>query len=129
MNRADYLLLISAAVALTFSAAYYFQPPAPRYYPVEHAWKMEHEKGVPSMGWYGRTAWGLAAGTAAGALTALGLLAVPRDANGHPRRLPAWLGTSLSLLVLVVLVALAAQIMHHEFHKWGTYQPWQLPGS
>jgi peptidoglycan/LPS O-acetylase OafA/YrhL len=129
MNRTDYLLLITVIVAIAFAAAYHFKPPAPRYYPLEHAWKMENVKGVPSMGWYGRTAWGVGIGAAAGVVAALALLAVPKRADGQARQLPGWAITLLSLAAVVTLVLLAGEILHHEFDKWGTYQTWQIPAA
>jgi len=127
MNRTDYLLLITAIVALAFAAAYHFKPPAPRYYPLENTWKMENVKGVPSMGWYGRTAWGVGIGAAAGLVAAVVLLAVPKGADGEPRRLPGWLISVLSLLAVLALIGAAGEVLHHEFHKWGTCGAWTIP--
>jgi hypothetical protein len=127
VHRTDSAFLSVSVALLAFSLVYYLNPPAPRYYPLEHTWRMANEKGVPSMAWYGRSAWGLGAGALAGIVTGLVLSrgwGVGKD--GERKSLPNWLVRVFSVAVVAALFALAGQIVHHEFHKAGTWDPWTL---
>ncbi len=117
MRRPGVALLAVTAGLLVFSAVYFLNPPAPRYYPVERAWRLTETGGV-SMGWYGRSAWGLGAGLAAGALAGF-LRRKKKDTLPLSRR-------AVQLSTLAVLLALAALMLHvlwHEFERWGVWPP------
>jgi hypothetical protein len=127
MRRTDAALLVACAGLLAFSVAYYVDPPAPRYYPLEHAWRMANEKGKPSMGWYGRSAWGLGAGLAAGLAMAVALRVIGHRQEGSRRTLPSWLLAVLTVASLLALVGASAEVVHHEFGKWGMWGAWNEP--
>lgn len=56
------VLLFIAIATVVFCGVFVWNPPAPRYYPVERAWRMPSNPAPgPAMGWYGRTGVALAA--------------------------------------------------------------------
>ena len=127
MHRTDGALLVACAGIIAFSVAYYIDPPAPRYYPLEHTWRMANEEGKPSMAWYGRSAWGLGVGLATGLAMGMALRGVGRCQEGAGRTLPAWLIAVLTVASLLALVGVGAEVIQHEFAKWGTWGAWHVP--
>ena len=119
MNRPDSIFLSVCLAMIAFAAVYYITPPAPRYYPVEHIWRMGKTEGRPSMGWYGRSAWGVGAACLVGGLTALltgAFRSRPEleETNDARRRLPDWSIYLLTAAALASLVLLAGQIVLEE---------------
>ena len=57
MRKSDITYVVSAVFAGVFSLSYccvmWFNIKLPRYYPLEHTWKLVKDVGVPSQGWYG----------------------------------------------------------------------------
>ncbi len=131
MQRADINLLSVAAAVIAFAATYAASPPAPKYYPLERQWRSEATAGAPSMGWYGRSAWGLGAALAAGGLTAAVTLTVRRRRAhlGQAAPLPRKLVWLVAALALAAMVALAGYVVVHEFGKWGTWGTWEVKGG
>ena len=126
MKRTDSVFLAIALAVTAFAAGYYINPPAPRYYPLERTWRMTKEQGKPSMGWYGRSAWGLGAAGLVGALAFAATRRLP-SREGNESRLPLWIVRLLTVIALAALVVVAAHIVVHEFSVYGTWGTWELP--
>lgn len=114
MNRTDSILLTVTLSVISFAATYYWSPPAPRYVPLERRWSMNPRPDQPSMGWYGRSAWGLGVAAVVGSLTFAATR--PRsNPHGTNRTLPVWCVQGLTWLALGALTLLALHIVLHEF--------------
>jgi len=118
MHQAERNLLIVAAGVVAFAAVYAINPPAPRYLPLEGAWRWTAPAGEPSMAWYGRVAWGSLA-------AALGATAMWVAVRFRPRtdaaRLPGWAIALATLAIVVASLGLMALIVAHEFSHWGVW--------
>lgn len=116
MSRRDTVLLAMAASMIVAAVVFAAHPPAPRYYPLEDAWRWRKEAGVPSMGWYGLSAWMLLAGALAGGIVyVLGrrfTAPPPEQAN----LLLAWTAAGLTL------AAFLAGAMYAVLHEWHRLQ-------
>jgi hypothetical protein len=121
MTRTESTFLTVCAAIIAFAATYYINPKAPRYYPIERRWSTTNDKEKPSMGWYGRSAWGLGVGLVVGIAAAVMLRGKGRT---ETPTLPGWLIGVLTVLTLLALVGVGADIVHHEFGKWGTWGTW-----
>ena len=93
--------------------------PVPRYYPLEHAWKMINEKGVPSQGWYGLQTFAfLAAGIISfAAYSILKKIGSKIDLNLSPAT-----HKTISILTILVILCSMGYIMFHEFEKWSVFK-------
>lgn len=108
MRRQDALVTSFSAAIIVAAALYVLQPPAPIYYPLAHAWDWHKLAGVPSMAWYGRSAWALGA-----ALASFGL-AWPLTTR---LAAPLWLPRALSLLALFALLSALGTVAWHEYSQ------------
>jgi hypothetical protein len=118
MNRRDALLLAVAAATLAAVVVFVLHPPAPRYFPLEGVWRWGKVSGIPSMGWYGLSAWMFAAAAVVGACSYafVRLLFVRSAAN--PRASVAW---GAAAVTLAAFLAGAAYAVHHEWHRLETF--------
>ncbi len=117
MSSAERTFLAVAAGLVAFAATYFVSPPAPRYYPLSGEWRMERRPEKPSMGWYGRSAWGLAAALAAGGLVGW----VSGRGRGRWQGLSAGTIRLVTTVVLTSLGALAGYIVVANFREWGIW--------
>lgn len=119
MKRSD-LTYIVGSVFAAMTCFFYFcvrwlKIKLPRYYPVEHTWKMVKEKGVCAQAWYSvQILVYLLAG-----ITALAVyLYLKRSAAKDMKLTPVaakWLG----VLTTVIIVACMGYIVYNEYSKWG----------
>ncbi len=56
MRHAHTHAISLAAASAACALIYLFPVPGPRYYPLDHLWRMETIAGEPSMGWYAHMA-------------------------------------------------------------------------
>ncbi|NUM56054.1 MAG: hypothetical protein HUU46_20635 [Candidatus Hydrogenedentes bacterium] len=69
-----FVLLTTAVAAAVFCAVFMWNPPSPRFYPMERVWRMPSEPASgPAMGWYGRTGTALLAAAVVSGAAAIGL--------------------------------------------------------
>ena len=130
MDRTESAFLVACMVIIAFSAAYFINPPSPRYYPREHTWRMEKLENEPSMGWYGRTAWGVGAAVLAAVVTGLATRSANEhsqtDETGEESGLPTWAVGLLTLLALAAPIIASIEVIMHGIHKWGVAGPWEM---
>jgi len=110
-------LVVFAAAIAAFSATFVLNPPAPRYYPIEHTWRVTEPAPGPAMGWYGRS--GVALLAAAAAAVTARFAAGRASAGREPRTLRAWV-IALSFVIALSLVLTAGAIVREQmawFHK------------
>jgi len=115
MRRTDSIIYALAIAVIAFAAVYLANPPAPHYNPVDGTWAMHQPKGVPSMGWYGRTAWALAGALAAAGITFAGCSLLGRNARGRP---PAAITAMVTIVMLAVLFVTIYFLSVHDYHIW-----------
>ncbi|MBI5093489.1 MAG: hypothetical protein HZB26_13740 [Candidatus Hydrogenedentes bacterium] len=117
--RSPFLVLaVLAAAVSAFSITFILNPPSPRYYPLEHAWRLAEPAPGPAMGWYGRSGAALLASALAGA--AGGAIARRVEKSIKSVRSMRALAVILTLLIAVGLVAAAGAIVNEQlpwFHK------------
>lgn len=130
MDRTQSAFLVCCITIIAFSAVYFVNPPSPRYYPRQHTWRMEKVEDEPSMGWYGRTAWGIGAGLLAAIVTGLVVRSKGRRREGEPDAesapLPGWAVALLTLVTLAAAIAVSVKIVLHNFHKWHIGEAWTM---
>ncbi len=123
MKKSD-ITFITGAVFVAFTSFFYSlvilcKIPVPRYYPLEHAWKMINEKGVPSQGWYGLQAFAfLAAGIISFAVYSILKKISPKTAL----TLSPVTHKTISILAILVILCSMCYIMFHEFEKWEVFK-------
>lgn len=108
MRSSDRILIALCAATLAISLIYWWNPPGPRYYPLEHVWRFEVVPGAPSMAWYARTAFALGGGGFVGSIAYLTLGRWRRDPGKH---LPNLAVNLITLLTVATLLAVATRIM------------------
>lgn len=113
MSSIDRLHLSVTIPIIVACVVYVFDPPAPRYFPLERTWSMSPAGDSPSMGWYGRTAWSVFA-----AVVSLVVVRI-RLRHANRRRVNRRVVGALSLMCLASLLLLSAQIAWHESCRWG----------
>ncbi|MCK4999192.1 MAG: hypothetical protein KAS23_06645 [Anaerohalosphaera sp.] len=117
MKKSDMIYIIgSVYVTLTgffYCLTMWFSIQLPRYYPIEHTWKMVKEKGVPSQGWYSKQAF---AYICAAAVTFMVYLIVNKMRNRIT--LKSSLMRSIAVICLSSTVYFLLYIMYYEFHHW-----------
>jgi uncharacterized membrane protein YhaH (DUF805 family) len=119
MKNSDLAYVVSCVFGGVYSLAYcsvtWFHIKLPRYYPLEHTWKMVNEKGVPSQGWYSTTAFAFVV-SAIVALVAHFALRPKRSRDiGLNAAAVRWIGIVSILAIIGGMVFMA----FHEFVKWG----------
>ncbi len=118
-NPATVLLSLSFAIVI-FCGVFIWNPPAPRFYPLEGVWRMPSEKASgPAMGWYGRTGAALLAGAVSGGVGSA-------VAAGLSRRKPIRLAPpavfAVALLVLVALAGASSAVVFEQ-QVWFQKEP------
>lgn len=119
MKKAD-MTYILGTVYVSLCSLFYcsvscFHIRVPRYYPLEHTWKMANEKGVPSQGWYGLQGFAF---VAAGVGTLLVYLVI-RNLARSQEEVRQGVTRALGLVAIGALLFAMGYTLHHEFAKWG----------
>ena len=120
MKNPAVVLTVLAVALVAFCAIFLWNPPAPRFYPIERTWRMPSEPAPgPAMGWYGRTGAALAVSAIASGMVAAGLRFGNRD-----RRFGMRPATIYAVLVVigVTLAATFAGIVHEQ-RSWFQKEP------
>ena len=117
MKKADIVCIVAsvyaAATAFFYCFPALFSMQLPRYYPVEHMWKMGKTPNMISQGWYGMQGFAyLAAGIVAVITYFILKATVKKDLNPSTIKL-------MGLTMCIVICVCMAYIMCHEFRKWG----------
>lgn len=119
MKKSDLTYVLSCIFVGVYSLAYcsvtWFHIRVPRYYPLEHTWKMVNEKGVPSQGWYGTVAFAF---VASGIATLVAYLVLRSRQSADAALKPAAVKT-IGIVSILAVVAGMLFIALHEFLKWG----------
>lgn len=114
MKKSDRTFVISAvfaaASALAYTSAVWFQIPLPVYYPLDHAWKMTRQAGVPTMSWYGNAGFALGVSGLV-ALTLSRVLCAVRQGVVPPAGL-----RGLAVFSLLIVTGCAISLAIHEGH-------------
>ena len=123
MKKSDLTYVLTAvftsAVGFFYCGNWWWNIKMPRYYPLEHAWKMVKEKGVPSQGWYGMQLFAFAA---AAALTLLVYFALKFLCSKNPdKSLSPTAHKPIGMVATGIIVFCMGFILHHEFSKWGVF--------
>ena len=121
MHRTEASLIRVVVAIVAFCIIYEWTPPTPRYYPLEQVWRMENLSSSPSMGWYGRSAWGFGAAFVAGGLATWFTRRKGLSESGSTR-LSRGMITTLSLVALASIALLTVSIIRHEFDRFGVWE-------
>lgn len=112
MEKPDRAFVVSAAFAAVFALGYtsavWLQIPLPVYYPLDHAWKMARQAGVPTMSWYGNAGFALVLSGLVARITARALCPVRQEVI-TPGKL-----RGLGVLALLVVTGCAVSLVIHE---------------
>lgn len=118
MKQSDITYVASCAFATVFSLAYsatmLFHIKLPRYYPLEHMWKMVNEKGVPSQGWYGMVGFAFVVGAA---LSVMLYMLIKRLAPSEAELRPSVVRL-VAYASVVIVVGCMVYCALDEFLKW-----------
>ena len=119
MKKAD-MTYVLGMVYVTLTSLFYcsvsfFHITVPRYYPLEHTWKMVNEKGIPSQGWYGLQGF---AYVAAGIGTLIIYLIIKALVRGEGE-VKSGLIRGLGIAALLAFLFAMGYTLHHEYAKWG----------
>lgn len=117
MKKADIVCVVAsvyaAATAFFYCFPAWFGITLPRYYPVEHMWKMGKTPDMISQGWYGMQGFAYLAAAVVAVITYFVLKAIAKkDLKPSTIKL-------IGLTTCVVICVCMAYIMFHEFQKWG----------
>jgi len=119
MKKSDVAYTISCAFvtcyALSYCATMWFHLKLPRYYPLEHTWKVIKEEGVPSQGWYGMTAFAFVSAVVVTSFLRVGI----RFLNSRKPELSPLVLKLIAAASILVLVGCMVYVALHEFLKWG----------
>jgi len=118
MPRPPALLLAICAACLGFAVTYLANPPAPHYLPEARRWQLEKPTQQISMGWYGRSAWGL------GAALVCGLAAWSAARKLRRMLFVRRLAGVATALALLALLALGVYVVSTELSRWDTISGW-----
>jgi hypothetical protein len=112
MERGDRLALSLCTAIVIACAVYALGPPAPVYYPVEHAWNGTSGS-TPGMAWYGNSACALGAGALGLGLAWAGLARLPQRLAQA-----SWLPRAAGLVTLATLIVTLGDLVLHEIGAW-----------
>ncbi len=117
MKKADIVCIVgsvyAAATAFFYCFPMWFSMNLPRYYPVEHTWKLENTPDAFSQGWYGMQGFAYLAATVVAVITYF-VLKTKAKKDLAPSTIKL-IGLTTSIVICVCM----AYIMFHEFRKWG----------
>lgn len=117
MRILDRILVALLAGIVSFTILFLTQPPAPKYFPLEHAWHWAQPGDGPGMGWYGRSGFALAAaGIACGIATAVTRRRQFISKNPFSTK-TIWALSTIAMAILVILVAAIVWEQIHWFAK------------
>ena len=120
MKKPAVVLTVLAVALVVFCAVFLWNPPSPRYFPIERTWRMPSEPAPgPAMGWYGRA--GVALGISA---VAAGIVALGLRFRGRRKAIVISSKTvyAIVLLLCVVLAITFASIVHEQ-RSWFSKAP------
>ena len=119
MKKSDLAYVLSCIFGGVYALAYcsvtWFHIKVPRYYPLEHTWKMVTEKGVPSQGWYGMVAFAF---VVSGIVTVVAHAAL-RSTSSPEAGLKDAAGNVIGIVSILAIIAGMVFMALHEFLKWG----------
>ena len=122
MRKSDIIYIVgsvfAAMTAFFYCCAMRFPIKLPRYYPLEHTWKLVREEGVPSQGWYSMQ---LFAYLAAGIVALITYLVLKHGASKKVNLKPALI-KSLGVVVTAIIIVCMAYMLYYEFDKWGIFK-------
>ncbi len=95
----------------------YFTPRLPRYYPLDHCWRLGKLAGHPSQGWYGMQAFAFI--MAAIVTFNIYVLLVKPAANRGDLK-PGTIKL-LSITTVIAMIYTLSHMVWHEFHHWGIF--------
>ncbi len=121
MKRSDITYVASAVftacTGLLYVYARWASITVPRYYPLEHTWKMVKEKGVPSQAWYSVQCFAFIGGLIA-AVVVYFVLKSFADKIGD---LSNGITKCIGIVVTLIMVFSLSYIVWHEFTHWGIF--------
>jgi hypothetical protein len=119
MKKPDLAYVLSCIFGGVYSLSYcaktWFHIKVPRYYPLQHTWKMVSEKGVPSQGWYGTVGFAFVVT----AIVTLIVYLMLRSRESPDASLNPAVVKSLGIISLLAIVGGMVFMALHEFMKWG----------
>lgn len=119
MKKSDLAYVLSCIFGGIYSLSYcaktWFHINLPRYYPLEHTWKMVSEKGVPSQGWYGTTAFAFVVS----AVVTLIVYLVLRKRKATDAALKPVVVKTIGIVSVLAIISGMVFMSLHEFFKWG----------
>ncbi|MBC8402298.1 MAG: hypothetical protein H8E14_12485 [Candidatus Marinimicrobia bacterium] len=120
MKKSDksYLLglIFTDVFCLAYGATFWFQINLPKYYPLEHTWKILNQQGVPSMGWYGKLLFAFLISTTGAGLSMLVFKYI------HPEvRIRHGLLKASGIVSIMVIVGVMVWILNYEYLKWNVF--------
>ena len=119
MRKSDFSYLVGsvfiAATAALYAYARWAHVNVPRYYPVEHTWKMVKEPGAISQAWYGVQGFAFAGGAVAAFAVFLVLKCIAHKTD----KLSDAMVRSVGIVVTAITVVSMGYIAWDEFTKWG----------
>jgi len=107
--------VFAAMTAVFYCCTRWFSITLPRYYPLEHTWKMVAEKGVPSQRWYSMQVF---AYLTAGIVTLIVYVIIKRT-NLRDIDLKPGFVKLLGITATVIVIVCMGYIVYYEFDKWG----------
>lgn len=110
LRKQDADILIWMAAMLAFVMAYIWNPPGPKYFPIEGVWQWGDIEGSPGMSWYARFAYAVIASSVAG----LGAWTTSKIIGHSEKTLSAKIIYALTLLLAVVYISALVYIVQHE---------------
>ncbi len=123
MKKSDITYIVSsvfaAMTAFFYCCTRWFSIKLPRYYPLEHTWKLVKEPSVPSQRWYAMQVFAfLAAG-----IVALGVYFVIKSTLFNNTQLKPAFAKWLGIIATVIIMVCMGYIVYYEFGKWGVLKP------
>ena len=123
MKKSDITYIVSSVFAAMTAFFYccirWFSIKLPRYYPLEHTWKLVKEPSVPSQQWYTMQVFAF---FAAG-IVALGVYFIIKSAIFNNTQLKPALAKWLGIIATVIIIVCMGYIAYYEFSKWGVLKP------
>ena len=117
MKSSDAIYLSGCVLLIVFALFYcavpLFHINLPRYYPTLRQWKTNQEPGVPSMGWYGRTAFAFILSIPAGVFAFL----IIKSRKGEMSNESIWFKLA-GIAAILSLLLVMSYIVWHEYHVW-----------
>lgn len=110
--------VFAAMTGLFYCSIRWFHIKLPRYYPLEHTWKMAKEKAVPSQAWYSMQIFTYLCAGVVALIIYLILKSISREKEITLK--PA-LTKSIGVAVTVIMIYSMGYLLYYEFDKWGIF--------